>query len=108
MSQENVEIVRRAWQAFVSGGVEATFDFWTEDCVFEEFPEMPESPRARAFTTNSTRSRRAAGVGEVGVTSPRPPDGGRPVCATGGIAARPYSGSLSRPRRPVAALLFVA
>ena len=43
MSQENVEIVRRAWQAYVSGGVEATFDFWTEDCVFEEFPEMPES-----------------------------------------------------------------
>ena len=43
MSQENVEIVRRAWPAYVSGGVEATFDFWTEDCVFEEFPEMPES-----------------------------------------------------------------
>ena len=43
MSRENVEIVRRAWQAYVSGGVEATFDFWTEDCVFEEFPEMPES-----------------------------------------------------------------
>jgi len=39
-----VEIVRRAWQAFVSGGGEATLlDFWTEDCVFEEFPEMPES-----------------------------------------------------------------
>ena len=43
MSQENVEIVRRAWQAFVEGGVEATLDFWTEDAVFEEFPEMPES-----------------------------------------------------------------
>jgi ketosteroid isomerase-like protein len=43
MSQQNVEIVRRAWQAFVTGGIEATFDFWTEDCVFEDFPEMPDS-----------------------------------------------------------------
>ena len=43
MSQENVEVVRRAWQAFISEGVEATLEGWTEDCVFEEFPEMPES-----------------------------------------------------------------
>ena len=43
MSLENVEIMRRAWQAFIIGGVDATLDFWTEDCVFEEFPEMPES-----------------------------------------------------------------
>jgi ketosteroid isomerase-like protein len=43
MSEENVEVVRRAWQAFISGGVEATLEGWTEDCVFEEFPEMPES-----------------------------------------------------------------
>jgi ketosteroid isomerase-like protein len=43
MSQENVEVVRRAWQAFVNGGVEATFDLWTDDCIFEDFPEMPES-----------------------------------------------------------------
>ena len=38
-----MEVMRRAWQAFISGGVEATLEGWTEDCVFEEFPEMPES-----------------------------------------------------------------
>jgi hypothetical protein len=35
--------VRRAWQALVTGRIEATFDFRSEDCVFEDFPEMPDS-----------------------------------------------------------------
>ena len=43
MSEENVETVRRAWQAFVTGGIEASFDFWTEECIFEDFRELPES-----------------------------------------------------------------
>src|SRR6478735_4182014 len=42
MSQENVEPVRLAWEAFIAGGVEKTLGFWTEDCLFEDFPEMPD------------------------------------------------------------------
>jgi ketosteroid isomerase-like protein len=42
VSQENVEVVRAAWDAFIHDGVEATFPFWTEDCVFEDPPEMPD------------------------------------------------------------------
>ncbi len=43
MSQENVEIVRRAWEAYISRGFEATLDFWAEDCVWEDFPEQPDA-----------------------------------------------------------------
>jgi ketosteroid isomerase-like protein len=43
MSEENVEIVRRAWDAVVeTGGVEAALDYFTEDCVMEDFPELPD------------------------------------------------------------------
>ncbi len=44
MSQENVEIVRRAFSAYINqGGVDAAVDYYAEDCVIEDFPEMPES-----------------------------------------------------------------
>ena len=42
MSQENVEVVRRAWEARVGGGPEAVLDFFTEDCVMEDFPDLPD------------------------------------------------------------------
>jgi ketosteroid isomerase-like protein len=42
MSEENVEVVRRAWQTVVAGGIEAGLDFFTEDCVLEDFPELPD------------------------------------------------------------------
>ena len=49
MSQENVEIVRRAWELLASRGVDALLDvfpeFFTEYCVFEDFPELPDHAR---------------------------------------------------------------
>src|SRR6478672_916836 len=42
MSQENVEVVRRAWKAYAEQGVDAALVFYAEDCVIEDFPEMPD------------------------------------------------------------------
>jgi ketosteroid isomerase-like protein len=42
MSQENVEIVRLAWDAFGKHGVDAVLCFYAEDCVCEQVPEMPD------------------------------------------------------------------
>ncbi len=42
MSEENVEIVRRAWETRVSGKVEDVLDYFTDDCVSEDFPELPD------------------------------------------------------------------
>jgi len=39
MSQENVEIVRGAYDAFAAGGVEMTKAFFAPDCVHYPFPE---------------------------------------------------------------------
>jgi ketosteroid isomerase-like protein len=43
MSQENVELIRRVWGIVVSRGVEAVLvEYFTEDCVVEDFPELPD------------------------------------------------------------------
>jgi ketosteroid isomerase-like protein len=42
MSQENVEIVREAWAAFVERGVAGAVEYYAEDCVVEAFPEAPD------------------------------------------------------------------
>ena len=43
MSQENVELVRGAFAAYIDhGGVDAVLDYYAEDCVVEDFPEMPD------------------------------------------------------------------
>ena len=42
MSQENVEIVRRAWDAFGKHSVDAALGFYAEDCVCETVPEQPD------------------------------------------------------------------
>src|SRR5512133_3391832 len=42
MSEEHVEIVRRAWNGAVDGGVEAALGCFTENCVMEDFPELPD------------------------------------------------------------------
>jgi ketosteroid isomerase-like protein len=42
MSQENLEIVRRAWEARVSRGIDAVLEYFTDDCVIEDFPELPD------------------------------------------------------------------
>ena len=39
MSQENVEIVRKAYEAFAAGGVEATRDFFAADAALFSYPE---------------------------------------------------------------------
>jgi ketosteroid isomerase-like protein len=41
MSQENFEIVRRAFEAFAAGGIEAALDFFAPDVVLYAFPEWP-------------------------------------------------------------------
>jgi ketosteroid isomerase-like protein len=43
MSQENVEIVRRAWTAFNSGDLDAFLEGVAEDAEFEEDPVFPEA-----------------------------------------------------------------
>jgi ketosteroid isomerase-like protein len=42
MSQENVEIVRRAWKAYTDHGIGAAADYFAEDCVVEDFPDLPD------------------------------------------------------------------
>jgi ketosteroid isomerase-like protein len=43
MSQENVEIVRRALETYIESGLEAYYERWyAEDCVGEDFPELPD------------------------------------------------------------------
>jgi ketosteroid isomerase-like protein len=43
MSQENVDVLRKAADALNSGGVEALLDFFPEDVVLYPFPDAPES-----------------------------------------------------------------
>ncbi len=43
MSQENVEVVRKAVDAWNSGGVEAVLAFYPEDVVWYPFPDAPEN-----------------------------------------------------------------
>ena len=47
MSQENVEIVRRAFAAFARGGVEALIEYATPDCVFYPDPSWMEQREYR-------------------------------------------------------------
>ncbi len=42
MSQENVEIVRHAFEAFARGGIEAMVQYATPDCVFYPDPNWME------------------------------------------------------------------
>ena len=43
MSQENLEIARRAAESFGAGGLEETLRFYTEDVIWFPFPDAPES-----------------------------------------------------------------
>jgi ketosteroid isomerase-like protein len=43
MPQENVELVRKATDAFNSGGAEAMLPFYAEDVVWYPFPDNPDS-----------------------------------------------------------------
>ena len=46
VSQENVELLRRAWDA-VNSGVDVMLPFFPEDCIWYPFPEWPDGPQAR-------------------------------------------------------------
>jgi len=49
MSQENVELIRQASDAFNKGGVPAARRFFAEDVEFREPPEQPGPRRAKGF-----------------------------------------------------------
>jgi ketosteroid isomerase-like protein len=49
MSEENVEIVKRAGAAFNESGIEAARRFFAADAVFEEPPEQPAPRVARGI-----------------------------------------------------------
>ena len=55
MSQENVEVLRKAADALNSGGVEALLPFFPEDVVLYPFPDAPEAPAGSTATTESAR-----------------------------------------------------
>jgi ketosteroid isomerase-like protein len=42
MSQKNVEVVRGAWRSFNERGIDASLDYFAEDCVGEDVPELPD------------------------------------------------------------------
>ncbi len=44
MSQENVEIVRRGFEAWNEGGSELAKEFWAEDIEFHDPPNLPTRP----------------------------------------------------------------
>jgi ketosteroid isomerase-like protein len=47
MSEENVEIARRAVAAWNDGGVDAVLRFCPEDVAWHPFPEWPDGPGSR-------------------------------------------------------------
>ena len=49
MSQENVNLVVRAIEAFRVGGVEATLRFYPSDVLWHPFPEWVESTEYRGY-----------------------------------------------------------
>ena len=68
MSEENVEIVRRAYEAWNQGGAESAKRFWAEDYEFHDPPDFPD-PRvvrgrdavAAHLKDQTERSRRPEG-----------------------------------------------
>jgi ketosteroid isomerase-like protein len=43
VSQENVEIVRRAWDSYAEGGIEAISRSYADDCILEDIPDLPDA-----------------------------------------------------------------
>ena len=43
MSEENVEIVRRGYEAWNEGGSELAKEFWAEDIEYHDPPNLPDS-----------------------------------------------------------------
>src|SRR6478672_6241733 len=43
MSQENVEIVREVWKAFVDRGIDAASDYYAEGCIIDDIQDLPDA-----------------------------------------------------------------
>ena len=43
MSEEHLELIRRAYEAWNEGGAEATRQFWAEDVELHDPPNLPDS-----------------------------------------------------------------
>ena len=68
MSEENVEVVRRAFEAWNQGGAESAKRFWAEDYEFHDPPKLsrPSSGAGQGcrrclFERSDQRSRRPEG-----------------------------------------------
>jgi ketosteroid isomerase-like protein len=42
MSQQAMEVARRAWTSYIEGGWDSAVNHFAEDCVVEDFPEMAD------------------------------------------------------------------
>lgn len=42
MSQTNLDVVRSVWRAYASDGMDAALEYFSEDCVCEDFPDLPD------------------------------------------------------------------
>jgi ketosteroid isomerase-like protein len=43
VAQRNVDLIEAGWRAYAEGGIEATLEFFAEDCVCVDFPELPDA-----------------------------------------------------------------
>ena len=81
MSQENVDVVRRVWEILSARCPdeplpEAALEYFTEDCVLEDFPELPAAPSTGAETgcvrSTSTSGRRGESSTRIRASSSMP------------------------------------
>jgi ketosteroid isomerase-like protein len=49
VSEANIEIIRRGWQAYEQGGIEAILPFYSQDCVIVDAPEIPDAVTRRGW-----------------------------------------------------------
>jgi ketosteroid isomerase-like protein len=75
VSEENVELVRQAFDAYASGGVDALLRYATPDCVLDPDPAWTEDAECRGRDSVATFNRtRVDAFGEIrtGVRDIRP------------------------------------
>jgi ketosteroid isomerase-like protein len=42
VSRDSVEVVRRAWEAYLDRGRDGSIEYFSGDCIVEDFPELPD------------------------------------------------------------------
>jgi hypothetical protein len=85
MSQENVEIVRRAWRAYNDEGIEAATEYLANDCVCEDVVGLPDGAtiaggKGCGSGTDTSKRLGGIGLGAAGRHGCGPRDGGRGDC----------------------------